>query len=44
MGQIIRGGEQFETAIAADYRGRVIRSGIDSGEVDAFARKRVSEP
>ena len=44
MGQIIAGGEQFETAIAADYRGRVIRSGIDSGEVDAFARKRVSEP
>lgn len=44
MGQIIAGGEQFETAIAADYRGRIIRSGIDSGEVDAFARKRVSEP
>jgi len=44
MGQIIRGGEQFETAIAADYRGQIIRRGIDSGEVDAFARKRVSEP
>lgn len=44
MGQIIRGGEQFETAIAADYRGQIIRSGIDSGEVDAFARKRVSQP
>ena len=44
MGQIIAGGEQFETAIAADYRGRIIRSGIDSGEVDAFARKRVSQP
>lgn len=44
MGQVIAGGEQFETAIAADYRGRIIRSGIDSGEVDAFARKRVSQP
>jgi len=44
MGQIVRGGEQFETAIAADYRGQIIRRGIDSGEVDAFARKRVSEP
>ena len=44
MGQVIRGGEQFETAIAADYRGQIIRRGIDSGEVDAFARKRVSEP
>jgi hypothetical protein len=44
MGQVIRGGEQFETAIAADYRGQIIRRGIDSGEVDAFARQRVSEP
>jgi hypothetical protein len=44
MGQIIRGGEQFETAIAADYRGQIMRRGIDSGEVDAFARKRVSQP
>jgi len=44
MGQVVKGGEQFETAIAADYRGQIIRSGIDSGEVDAFARKRVSEP
>jgi hypothetical protein len=44
MGQVVRGGEQFETAIAADYRGQIIRRGIDSGEVDAFARKRVSEP
>ena len=44
MGQVIRGGDQFETAIAADYRGQIIRRGIDSGEVDAFARKRVSEP
>ena len=44
MGQIIKGGEQFETAIAADYRGQIIRRGIDSGEVDAFARQRVSEP
>lgn len=44
MGQVIRGGEQFETAIAADYRGQIMRRGIDSGEVDAFARKRVSQP
>lgn len=44
MGQIVRGGEQFETAIAADYRGQIMRRGIDSGEVDAFARKRVSQP
>ena len=44
MGQVVRGGEQFETAIAADYRGQIIRRGIDSGEVDAFARKRVSQP
>lgn len=44
MGQIIAGGEQFETAIAADYRGQIMRRGIDSGEVDAFARKRVSQP
>lgn len=44
MGQIIAGGEQFETTIAADYRGQIMRRGIDSGEVDAFARKRVSEP
>ena len=44
MGQVIRGGEQFETAIAADYRGQIIRRGIDSGEVDAFSRKRVSQP
>ena len=44
MGQVVRGGEQFETAIAADYRGQIMRRGIDSGEVDAFARKRVSQP
>ena len=44
MGQIRVGGEQFETAIAADYRGQIMRRGIDSGEVDAFARKRVSQP
>lgn len=44
MGQVKAGGEQFETAIAADYRGQIIRRGIDSGEVDAFARKRVSQP
>ncbi len=44
MGQIIAGGEQFETHIQADYRGQIMRRGIDSGEVDAFARKRVSQP
>lgn len=44
MGQIIAGGEQFETHIEADYRGRILRSGPDSGEVDAFGRNRVSEP
>src|SRR5210317_918242 len=44
MGQVVRAGEQFETSIAADYRGQIIRRGIDSGEVDAFARKRVSQP
>ena len=44
MGQVRRNNEQFETAIAADYRGQIIRRGIDSGEVDAFSRKRVSQP
>ena len=44
MGQIIAGGEQFETHIEADYRGRILRNGPDSGEVDAFGRHRVSEP
>lgn len=44
MGQIIAGGEQFETAIQADYRGQIIKQGIDSGTVDAFGRQRVSQP
>jgi len=44
MGQVVRGGEQFETAIAADFRGAILKRGPDSGEVDAFGRQRVSEP
>lgn len=44
MGQIIAGGEQFETHIEADYRGRILRKGPDSGGVDAFGRNRISEP
>lgn len=44
MGQIRANNEQFETAVAADFRGQILRRGIDSGEVDAFARKRVSQP
>lgn len=44
MGQVKRGGEQFETAIAADFRGQILKRGPDSGEVDAFGRLRVSEP
>ncbi len=44
MGQIIAGGEQFETHIEADYRGQVLKQGPDSGAVDAFGRVRVSEP
>ena len=44
MGQVIAGGEQFETNIIADHRGQIIRRGADSGEVDAFGRRRVSEP
>ena len=44
MGQVKRGGEQFETAIAADFRGAILKRGPDSGEVDAFGRNRVSEP
>lgn len=44
MGQIIAGGEQFETHIEADYRGRILQKGPDSGTVDAFGRARVSEP
>lgn len=44
MGQVVRGGEQFETNIVADHRGQIMRRGADSGEVDAFGRKRVSQP
>ena len=44
MGQVIAGGEQFETNIIADHRGQIIKRGADSGEVDAFGRRRVSEP
>lgn len=44
MGQIIAGGEQFETHIEADYRGKILQRGPDSGEVDAFGRQRFSEP
>lgn len=43
MGQIIAGGEQFETHIEADYRGKILQKGPDSGGVDAFGRARVSE-
>ena len=44
MGQVVRGGEQFETAIQADYRGQIVKYGPDSGQVDAFGRQRVSTP
>lgn len=44
MGQVIRGGEQFETHIQADHRGQLLRLGADSGMVDAFGRQRVSQP
>lgn len=44
MGQIVAGGEQFETHIEADYRGQILQSGPDSGAVDAFGRQRVSAP
>ena len=44
MGQIIRGGEQFETHIQADHRGQIVKQGPDSGAVDAFGRARISEP
>ena len=44
MGQVIAGNEQFETYIAADHRGQLLRLGPDSGEMDAFGRKRVSNP
>jgi hypothetical protein len=44
MGQILAGGEQFETHIEADHRGQVLQKGPDSGSVDAFGRQRVSTP
>jgi len=44
MGQIVRGGEQFETHIEADHRGQVLAKGPDSGAVDAFGKARISEP
>lgn len=44
MGQVIRGGEQFETHIQADYRGQVLQQGSDSGALDAFGRQRFSQP
>lgn len=44
MGQVIRGGEQFETHIEADHRGQVLAKGPDSGMIDAFGRQRFSQP
>ena len=44
MGQVVAGGEQFETHIEADYRGRIIQKGPDSGALDAFGRQRFSQP
>jgi hypothetical protein len=44
MGQIIAGGEQFETYIEADHRGQILQKGPDSGAFDAFGRQRFSEP
>ena len=44
MGQVIAGGEQFETHIEADYRGKILQKGPDSGSVDAFGRARFSAP
>jgi hypothetical protein len=44
MGQVVRGGEQFETAIQADYRGQLLQQGPDSGALDAFGRQRFSQP
>jgi hypothetical protein len=44
VGQVIRGGEQFETHIQADHRGQIVKQGPDSGAVDAFGRARVSQP
>ena len=44
MGQIVRDGEQFETAIQADHRGQLLQQGPDSGALDAFGRQRFSQP
>lgn len=44
MGQVLAGGEQFETHIEADHRGRLIQKGPDSGAIDAFGRQRFSQP
>jgi hypothetical protein len=44
MGQIIAGGEQFETHIEADHRGQILQKGPDSGALDAFGRQRFSQP
>jgi len=44
MGQVIRGGEQFETTIQADHRGQLLQQGSDSGALDAFGRQRFSQP
>jgi hypothetical protein len=44
MGQIIAGGEQFETYIEADHRGQILQKGPDSGTFDAFGRQRFSQP
>jgi hypothetical protein len=42
MGQIVAGGEQFETHVIADKYGHLLDYGPDSGVVDAFGRQRVS--
>jgi hypothetical protein len=44
VGQVLKGGEQFETHILADYRGQLLQTGVDSGAVDAFGRQRTSAP
>ena len=44
MGQVVRGGEQFETVIQADHRGQLLQQGPDSGALDAFGRQRFSQP
>lgn len=44
MGQVVKGGEQFETHILADHRGQLLQTGVDSGAVDAFGRQRTSAP